>query len=261
MSGAVFSIGILLLVEIPTLRKTLKIRPPNCGMWVNSSAFITTPPIEASPGGTPALQAPPGLQPLPDDAPDLLALGGYRQLEEPARHPGPQGGHSGRARVLLALGNPFGEVLLAGRPVLYHHVMEVVEHLSRSPLLSSVRPGRADAVRVGIGVGDLRSRRAKLEAPGPLGPEASPEKCNRARSSSSHRDLVDLGTHLSREHRYPYVRDKDVHQSFGPLRDNNIASTLPSRRELVNVLAASQRSAFSLRLFVSAACLIDVNET
>jgi len=85
-------------------------------------------------------------------------------------------------------------------------------------------------------------RRAKLEAPGPLGPEASPEKCGGARSSSSHRDL---GTHLSREHRNPYVRDTNVHQTFGPLRDNNIASTLPSRRELVNVLLVSQRSAFS----------------
>ena len=80
------------------------------------------------------------------------------------------------------------------------------------------------------------SRRAKLEAPGPLGPEASYEKCGGARSSRSHRDLMDLGTHLSREHRNPYVRDKDVHQSFSPLRDNNIVSTLPSRRELVNDL-------------------------
>jgi hypothetical protein len=80
------------------------------------------------------------------------------------------------------------------------------------------------------------SRRAKLEAPGPLGPEASSEKCGGARSSRSHRNLTDLGTHLSREHRNPYVRDKDVHQSFSPLRDNNIVSTLPSRRELVNDL-------------------------
>src|SRR5215218_218381 len=28
------------------------------------------------------------LQPLPDHAPGLFALGGYRQREEPARHPG-----------------------------------------------------------------------------------------------------------------------------------------------------------------------------
>jgi hypothetical protein len=77
---------------------------------------------------------------------------------------------------------------------------------------------------------------AKLEAPGPLGPGASPEKCGGARSSRSHRDLADLGTHLSPEHRNTYVRVTDVHQSFSPLCDNNIARTLPSHRELVNDL-------------------------
>src|SRR5215211_7113977 len=68
---------------------------------LSPNAFITTPPVETSPGGAPALQAPPGLQPLPDDAPGLLAFGGYRQLEEPARHPGPQGGLSGDRAYLL----------------------------------------------------------------------------------------------------------------------------------------------------------------
>src|SRR5918994_2070063 len=96
---------------------------------LNSNAFITTPPVDALPGGAPALQAPPGLQPLPDDAPGLLALGDYRQLEEPARHPGPQGELSGGPRVPSALGHPIGEVLLTGCPVLYQHVMPVVEHL------------------------------------------------------------------------------------------------------------------------------------
>src|SRR5215216_655021 len=85
---------------------------------LSSNDFKTTPPIETSPGGAPTLQAPPGLQPLPDDAPGLLAFGGYRQLEEPARHPGPQGGLSGGQRVFPALGHPFGEVLLTGCPVL-----------------------------------------------------------------------------------------------------------------------------------------------
>src|SRR5215218_7212388 len=132
---------------------------------LNSSAFITTPPIETSPGGAPALQAPPGLQPLPNDAPGLLALGGYRQLEEPARHPGPQGGPSGGPCVPPALGHSFGEVLRTGHPVLYHHVMPVVEHLSRSPLLSSVRPGMAETVRMGIGVGDLRLLSNKARGP------------------------------------------------------------------------------------------------
>src|SRR5215210_1974439 len=91
--------------------------------------------METPPWGTPALQAPPGLQFLPDNAPGLLALGGHRQLEEPARHPAPQGGPSGGPCVPPALGHPFGEVLLAGRPVLYHHVMPVVEHLSVSSTL------------------------------------------------------------------------------------------------------------------------------
>src|SRR5829696_5710470 len=144
---------------------------------LSSNAFITTPPIETWPGGAPALQAPPGLQSLPDDAPDLLALGGYRQLEEPARQPGPQGGHSGRARVLLALGNPFGEVLLTGCPVLCQHVVPVVEHLSVSfsllrnleGLISSVLGSEPETFASSLG--------AKLEAPGPLGPGASPEKC------------------------------------------------------------------------------------
>src|SRR5215211_7925246 len=99
---------------------------------LSSNAFTTTPPIEASPGGAPALQTPPGLQPLPDDSPGLLALGGYRQLEEPARHPGPQGGLSGGPRVFPALGHPFGEVLLTGCPVPCQHVLPVVEHLSVS---------------------------------------------------------------------------------------------------------------------------------
>ena len=98
---------------------------------------------------------------------------------------------------------------------------------------------------------------AKLEAPGPLGPGASPEKCGGARSSRSHRDLADLGTHLSPEHRNTYVRATDVHQSFSPLRDNNIA------RELYS--AARNLSTFlqlvSGQLFVGAACLIDANET
>src|SRR5215210_4571078 len=99
---------------------------------LNSSAFIATPPIQTPPGRAPALQAPPGLQPLPDDAPGLLALGGYRQFEEPAGHPGPQEGFSGGSRVFLALGHPFGEVLLTGCPVLCQHVPPVVEHLSVS---------------------------------------------------------------------------------------------------------------------------------
>src|SRR5215207_5116898 len=77
---------------------------------------------------------------------------------------------------------------------------------------------------------------AKLEAPGPLGPGASPEKCSGARSSRSHRDLADLGTHLSPEHRNTYVRATDVHQSFSPSRDNNIEDTLPPSREIVNDL-------------------------
>src|SRR5215207_2818799 len=96
---------------------------------LSPNAFITTPPVETSPGGAPALQAPPGLQPLPDDAPGLLAFGGYRQLEEPARHPGPQGGLSGGPRVFPAFGNS---------------------------LVSSAHPGRADTVRVGIGARDFR---------------------------------------------------------------------------------------------------------
>src|SRR5215208_4826086 len=94
-------------------------------------------PLETPPGGAPALQAPPGLQLLPDDAPGLLALGGYRQLEEPARHPGPQGGLSGGPCVPPALGHSFGEVLRTGHPVLYYHVMPVVEHLSVSSTLFS----------------------------------------------------------------------------------------------------------------------------
>src|SRR5215212_2887862 len=108
---------------------------------------------ETPPGGAPALQAPPGLQLLPDHAPDLLALGGYRQLEEPARHPASQGGPSRGPCVSLALGPSFGEFLRPGHPVLYHHVIPVVEHLSVS---SSVRPGMAETVRMGIGVGDHR---------------------------------------------------------------------------------------------------------
>src|SRR5215217_6076829 len=184
--------------------------------------------METPPSGAPILQAPPGLQPLPDDAPGLLALGGHRQLEEPARHPAPQRGLSGGPCVPPALGHSVGEVLLTGPPVFYHHVMPVLEHLSvSSTLVSSARPGRANTVRIGNGAATVASsRRAKLEAPGPLGPEASPEKCNRARSSSSHRDLADLGTHLSPEHRNPYVSDTDVHQSFDPWRDNNIAKEL-----------------------------------
>src|SRR5215210_2847949 len=93
---------------------------------------------ESQPGGAPILQAPLRLQPLPDDAPGLIALGGYSQLEEPARYPGPQGGSSGGPRVSPAFGPSFGEVLLAGRPVLYHHVLPVVKHLSLD-LLSSLR--------------------------------------------------------------------------------------------------------------------------
>jgi hypothetical protein len=101
------------------------------------------------------------------------------------------------------------------------------------------------------------SHRAKLEAPGPLGPEASSEKCGGARSSSSHRDLTDLGTHLSREHRNPYVRHTDVHQSFGPLRDNNTAKAL----YLPTMDLSTSLQIFSFQLMVGAACLIDADQT
>src|SRR5918998_2696007 len=118
---------------------------------LSSNAFITTPPVETSPGGATALQTPPGLQPLPDYAPGLLTLGGYRQVEEPARHPGPEGGLSGGPCVSPALGHLFGEVLLAGRSVLCHHVMPVAEHLSVSFSRLFCAPGKADTVRIGIG--------------------------------------------------------------------------------------------------------------
>src|SRR5215212_471420 len=44
---------------------------------LSSNAFIATPPKEPGPEGR-FLQAPPGLQPLPDLTPGLLALGGHR---------------------------------------------------------------------------------------------------------------------------------------------------------------------------------------
>src|SRR5829696_6642541 len=91
---------------------------------LSSNAFITTPPIETSPGGAPALQAPPGLQ-------------------------------------------PFGEVLLTGCPVLYQHVLPVVEHLSVSFSRLFCAPWKgADTVRVGIGARDFRQlSRSKARGP------------------------------------------------------------------------------------------------
>src|SRR5215211_1310191 len=69
------------------------------------------------------------LQPLPDHAPGLLALGGYRQREESARQPGAQGGPACCRQVLLsALGHPFGEVLLAQNAVL-HRIKPISVHL------------------------------------------------------------------------------------------------------------------------------------
>src|SRR5919106_4187346 len=117
---------------------------------LNSNAFITTPPVDVLPGGAPALQAPPGLQPLPDDAPGLLALGDYRQLEEPARHPCPQGGLSGRPREFLALGHPFGEVLLAGRSVLGPFLRSVVELEAHVLIATSRTSGRTSPPNTGI---------------------------------------------------------------------------------------------------------------
>src|ERR687890_385098 len=117
---------------------------------LSSNAFTTTPPIEASPGGAPALQTPPGLQPLPDDSPGLLALGGYRQLEEPARHPGPQGGLSGGPRVSPALGHLFGEVLFPGRPVLGPLLRSVVELEAHVLIATSRTSGRTSPPNTGI---------------------------------------------------------------------------------------------------------------
>src|SRR5918994_7511310 len=131
--------------------------------------------------------------------------------------------------------------------------MPVVEHLR---LLYSRRALEAQILSVSGSETVASSYRAKLEAPGPLGPEASSEKCGGARSSSSHRDLADLGTHLSREHRVPYVRKMDVHQSFSPLRDNNTARALylpmmylstSSRWMLVDISAACAQRLFGPR--------------
>src|ERR671921_555267 len=82
------------------------------------------------------LQTPFGLEPLPDEAPGLLALGGDRQGEELARQPCPQGGFSGGSRKSLAFGDPFREGSLAAGPVMQHQVVVVGEHNALSPLLS-----------------------------------------------------------------------------------------------------------------------------
>src|SRR3712207_5455722 len=85
----------------------------------------------------PALQPAPRSQPLPEKSPGLLPLGGYRQLEEPARQPGAQRGRVFGPCVSLALGHPSREVLPAQAPVL-HHVVPTSVHF-RSPFLLSPR--------------------------------------------------------------------------------------------------------------------------
>jgi hypothetical protein len=59
----------------------------------------------------------------------------------------------------------------------------------------------------------------------------------------SHRDLADLGTHLSPENRDSYVRDADVHLSLWSFRDsNNSPGTLPARGGFVNNASPPPRS-------------------
>src|SRR5215203_3900845 len=111
-----------------SLRRFLKLFSTS----LNLNASITTPPLLAvsyQPKKLTALKAPPGLQLLPDRSPGLLALGGDRQLEELTGQPGPERGFSGRTGVPSAFGHPLGEVLLAGLPVLQHHVLVVGEHV------------------------------------------------------------------------------------------------------------------------------------
>src|SRR5215203_5562202 len=104
----------------------------------NSKAFksdlLKCPP---PPRGGPALQPAPRFQPLPDQAPGLLPLGGHRQLEEPPRHPGAPGGLVFGPRVPLALGHAFGEILLAKNAIL-HPIQRIPVHLSVSLLPSSL---------------------------------------------------------------------------------------------------------------------------
>src|ERR687894_2053129 len=107
----------------------------------SSSAFTKFSLKSQFPREGPALQPAPRFQPLPDESPGLLPLGCHRKLEEPARHPGAQGGGASGPRVPLALGHPSGEVLPAQVPVLYHVVPTSVHLRSPSLLLSSRTPG------------------------------------------------------------------------------------------------------------------------
>jgi hypothetical protein len=69
------------------------------------------------------------------------------------------------------------------------------------------------------------------------------EKSVRARSSTSHRDRADLGTHLSPERRVSYVRDADVHLFLRSFRDPTTARALYPPARALSTTPALRRGA------------------